>query len=164
MSKTAAPRSATERVVQALAAQGVEVEVRTFPEGTRTAVDAANAIGTRVEQIVKSLVFEVDGQAVVVLASGGNQVDTAKLGALAGGRATRADAHLVRSATGFAIGGVAPVGFPQPLHVYVDEDLLLLDEVWAAAGTPHAVFRIDPATLVRVSGGSVADVKREVGA
>ena len=125
---------------------------RDFPEGTRTAQDAAAAIGCSVGQIVKSLVFLRDEEPVLVLCSGANTVDAQRLGL------AKADADLVRRATGFAIGGVPPYGHPVPLETLVDEDLLGYDEVWAAAGTPRSVFPLTPAELVQRSGGSVARV------
>ncbi|MBI5106304.1 MAG: YbaK/EbsC family protein [Solirubrobacterales bacterium] len=125
---------------------------REFPQGTRTAQDAAAAIGCAVGQIVKSLVFVRDGRPVLVLCSGANQVDEAALGL------SKADAALVRETTGFAIGGVPPYGHPAPLETLVDEDLLAYDEVWAAAGTPRSVFPLAPAELVERSGGTVVAV------
>ena len=125
---------------------------REFPEGTRTAQDAAAAIGCSVGQIVKSLVFVRDQQPVLVLCSGSNTVDTQRLGLM------KADADVVRRVTGFAIGGVPPYGHPAPLDTLVDEDLLGHDEIWAAAGTPRSVFPLTPAELVARSGGTVARV------
>jgi Cys-tRNA(Pro) deacylase len=151
--------SATARVKQALADRGVEAEIFEFPQGTRTAEDAARAIGTTLAQIVKSLVFVADGRPVLALASGRNRVDVAKLARAAGAaRIERADADLVRSATGFAIGGVPPVGHTTPLDTFIDEDLLRYEVVYAAAGTPTAIFPIAPADLVRVTGGRVVDL------
>ena len=125
---------------------------REFPEGTRTAQDAAAAIGCSVAQIVKSLVFVRGDEPVLVLCSGANTVDTERLGL------AKADADLVRRTTGFAIGGVPPYGHPARLETLVDEDLLAFDEVWAAAGTPRSVFPLTPAQLLERSGGSVARV------
>ena len=133
--------------------------VSTFPEGTRTAGDAAAAIGCEVGQIVKSLVFRrASGAALLVVASGSNRVDEAKLAALAGERVGKADAAFVREATGFAIGGVPPAGHDAPVETIVDEDLLAFEEVWAAAGTPRDVFPLTPSELVAMTGGRVADV------
>jgi prolyl-tRNA editing enzyme YbaK/EbsC (Cys-tRNA(Pro) deacylase) len=146
-------------VVDAGAARGLTIEPRSFPEGTKTAADAAAAIGVEVGQIVKSLVFLVDGEPVMALVSGDNQLDEKKLSAARGGGVVgRADADAVRAATGFPIGGVPPLGHDLPITI--DEDLLRWDEVWAAAGTWTDVFPIAPAELVRVSGGAVADLKR----
>lgn len=152
-------KASVRRVHDALTAHGLEPRIREFPSSTRTAAEAAAAIGTTVERIVKSLVFTAGARTIVVLASGANRVDTERLGALVGERVERATAERVRQETGFAIGGVPPLGFPRPLPVYIDRDLLQYDEVWAAAGTPHSVFPITPAELVRVSGGQVVDIK-----
>src|SRR5438067_9195143 len=140
---------------------GLDIEVRTFPEGTKTAADAAAAIGVAVGQIVKSLIFAVDGDVVVAYVSGANQLDEEKLAAAAGGRkAKRVDADTVREATGYPIGGVPPFGHTRPLRVFVDEDLLGFDTVWAAAGTWNDVFELTPDDLVRASGGTVTNLRR----
>lgn len=149
------------RVVDAAAALGLEVSPRTFPDGTRTAQEAADAIGVKLGQIVKSLIFGVDGELVLAYVSGANQLDETKLAEAAGGvMCQRVDADVVRSATGFPIGGVPPFGHATPLRVFIDPDLLKYDEVWAAAGTWHDVFGIDPRKLVEASGGAVTDLKR----
>jgi Cys-tRNA(Pro) deacylase len=151
--------SATDRVHQALSALGLSAEIQEFPQGTRTAQDAADAIGTTLGQIVKSLVFLADGRPVLVLASGKNRVDSGKLARAAGAaRIERADADRVRAATGFAIGGVPPVGHAAPMETYIDEDLLAYEIVYAAAGTPNAIFPITPPDLVRVTGGRIAEL------
>jgi Cys-tRNA(Pro) deacylase len=150
------------RVVAAASAVGIEVEPTEFPEGTRTAEDAARAIGCTVGQIVKSLVFTLDGEPVLALVSGSNQLDGEKLAAVLGGAAVgRADADLVRSATGFAIGGVSPLGQATVLPTAIDQDLLTYDEIWAAAGTPRHVIPLRPADLVAATGGTVADLRVE---
>jgi Cys-tRNA(Pro) deacylase len=152
----------TQRVIAAGQGLGLAVSVRTFPEGTKTAADAAAAIGVEVGQIVKSLVFTIDDAPVIALVSGANQLDERRLAAEAGGaKCRRADADLVRSATGYPIGGVPPFGHAQPLRVYVDRDLLDYEEVWAAAGTWNDVFPIDPDALVRATEATVADLRRE---
>lgn len=146
-------------VVDAAAALGLDIAVREFPDGTRTAEDAARAIGVTVGQIVKSLIFRVGDDVVVALVSGPNRLDERRLAAAAGrpgAPIARVDADGVRTATGFPIGGVPPFGHPGPLATYVDEDLLAYDEVWAAAGTPRHVFAVSPGDLVRVTGGRVA--------
>jgi Cys-tRNA(Pro) deacylase len=149
------------RVTQAARDAGLEIEVRKFPEGTKTAQDAADAIGVTVGQIVKSLVFGVDDEIVMALVSGVNQLDEKKLAAAAGGtKCKRVDADVVREATGYAIGGVPPFGHSTQLRVFVDPDLLQYDEVWAAAGTWNDVFGAAPADIVRVAGGVVTDLKR----
>jgi prolyl-tRNA editing enzyme YbaK/EbsC (Cys-tRNA(Pro) deacylase) len=133
--------------------------VSTFPEGTRTAADAAAAIGCDVAQIVKSLIFRrASGAAVLVVASGASRVDEAKVEALLGEPIGKADADFVRAATGFAIGGVPPAGHAAPLETLVDRDLLALGEIWAAAGTPRTVFPLTPDELMAMTGGRVADV------
>ena len=149
------------RVTQAARDAGLEIEVRKFPEGTKTAQDAATAIGVTVGQIVKSLVFGVDDEIVMALVSGSNQLDEKKLAAAAGGsKCKRVDADAVREATGFPIGGVPPFGHTTQLRVFVDPDLLQYDEVWAAAGTWNDNFGAAPADIVRVAGGVVTDLKR----
>ena len=149
------------RVVSAAKERGLDIVTKRFPEGTKTAADAAAAIGVTVGQIVKSLVFGVDGEIVMALVSGSNQLDEKKLAAAAGGtKCSRVDADAVREATGFPIGGVPPFGHSTQLRVFVDPDLLQYDEVWAAAGTWNDNFGAAPADIVRVSGGVVTDLKR----
>ena len=149
------------KVVDAAKELGLDVEVRRFPDGTRTAADAAAAIGVPVGAIVKSLVFAVDGEVVMALVSGANQLDESKLAAAAGGSTCgRVDANAARDATGFPIGGVPPLGHATPLRVFVDEDLFGYEEVWAAAGTPHEVFGVDPRELVRAIDAPVVDLRR----
>jgi prolyl-tRNA editing enzyme YbaK/EbsC (Cys-tRNA(Pro) deacylase) len=157
-----APRaSAVERVRAALAAQGLpEVPVRQFAERTATAADAAAAIGTTVEQIVKSLIFLSKDEPLLVMVSGVNRVDVDKLTELVDGPVKRANADQVRELTGFSIGGVPPVGHARPIRALIDRDLLDFEEVWAAAGTPNSVFVIQPGELVRITGGQVADLKQ----
>ena len=149
---------AARRVADALAAAGVVAEVRAYAESTRTADEAAAAVGANVGQIVKSLVFLADGRPILALVSGANRLDTAKLAQIAGAKITRADADTVREATGYAIGGVPPVGLATPLPVYCDRDLMRYAEVWAAAGTPHAVFSIAPETLARITNAEIVDL------
>ena len=152
------PRAA-EAVVAAGRSLGLELDVREFPEGTRTAADAARAIGCQVDQIVKSLVFVADTEPVLVLTSGGNRVDVVKVGKERSAAVVRkADASEVRAATGYAIGGTPPFGHARELAVLIDRHLTGFEVVWAAAGTPRHVFPIAPADLVRVTGGQVADV------
>jgi prolyl-tRNA editing enzyme YbaK/EbsC (Cys-tRNA(Pro) deacylase) len=144
--------SAADRVTAVLRAAGVDAEIREFPEGTRTAPEAAAAIGCDVAQICKSLVFRVGGAPLLVIASGANRVDEGRFGAV------KADAAFVREQTGFAIGGVPPFGHARAIDTVIDEDLLRHDVVWAAAGTPRAVFAIAPEALVALSGGRVERV------
>jgi Cys-tRNA(Pro) deacylase len=147
------------RVVEAASAQGLAIEVRRFPEGTRTAADAARAVGCEVAQIVKSLVFMADDRPIVALVSGANRVDLAKLAGAAGATSVRrADGDEARAATGYAIGGVPPFGHASGTTILVDRDLESHEVVWAAAGLPDAVFALAPADLVRASGGTVVDL------
>ena len=151
----------TLRVIAAARDAGLEITTRRFPEGTKTAADAAAAIGVTVGQIVKSLVFGVDNEIVMALVSGSNQLDEKKLALAAGGaKCARVDADAVREATGYPIGGVPPFGHSTQLRVFVDPDLLQYDEVWAAAGTWNDNFGAAPADIVRVAGGVVTDLKR----
>ncbi|HEX8004764.1 MAG TPA: YbaK/EbsC family protein [Mycobacteriales bacterium] len=144
----------TERVVAALRAAGCDSEVVELTEPARTAAEAAALLGVSVGQIANSLVFVAGGEPLLVMTSGANRVDTAALGERLGAPVERADADTVRAATGFPIGGVAPVGHATALRVLVDEDLLAHDAIWAAAGTPHTVFPTTGAELVRVTGGT----------
>jgi Cys-tRNA(Pro) deacylase len=149
------------RVMEAARERGLEITTKRFPEGTKTAADAAAAIGVSVGQIVKSLVFAVDGEIVMAYVSGSNQLDEKKLALAAGGaKCSRVDADAVRAATGYPIGGVPPFGHSTQLRVFVDPDLLQYDEVWAAAGTWNDNFGAAPADIVRVAGGVVTDLKR----
>ena len=148
------------RVMEAARERGLEITTKRFPEGTKTAADAAAAIGVSVGQIVKSLVFGVDSEIVMALVSGSNQLDEKKLAAAAGGaKCARVDADAVRDATGYPIGGVPPFGHSTQLRVFVDPDLLQYDEVWAAAGTWNDNFGANPNDIVRVAGGVVTDLK-----
>jgi Cys-tRNA(Pro) deacylase len=156
-------KAAVARVVNALDEAGITSEVREFAESTRTAEDAAAAIGTSVGQIVKSLVFMAGDEPMLALVSGRNRADVRKLSALTGTPITRADADMVRKATGYSIGGVPPIGHASDLTTYLDRDLLRYDVVWAAAGTPNAVFSISPQRLVEVAGAQVADLATEEG-
>ena len=151
-----------ERVRRALLAAGESDTIQAFPDGTRTAADAAAAIGCGVAQIAKSIVFAVQGGgAAVVVASGANRVDRRRAGAALGLRLMVADADFVLSATGFAAGGVAPVGLIGPVVMLLDEDLLALDPVWAAAGSPRHVFRTTAEALRRMTGAAVTAVRVE---
>jgi Cys-tRNA(Pro) deacylase len=149
------------RVVAAGRELSLEIEPFHFPDGTKTAADAAAAIGVDVGQIVKSLIFAVDGEVQLAYVSGRNQLDERKLAAAAGGTTcTRVDADTVRTATGFPIGGVPPFGHATALPVFVDPDLMQYDVVWAAAGTWNDVFAIAPDDLVRASNGTVTELRR----
>jgi prolyl-tRNA editing enzyme YbaK/EbsC (Cys-tRNA(Pro) deacylase) len=153
------PTSA-QRVQQALQALGLPLRVVELPASTRTAADAAQAIGCQVGQIAKSLVFRgaETGRPVLVVASGSNRVDEQKIAALLGEPLAKADADFVRLRTGFVIGGVPPVAHLEPLQTFLDEDLFQNEEIWAAAGTPHTVFRLSPANLIRMTAGRVAKI------
>ena len=148
-----------ERVRAALLAAGHDDTITMFPDGTRTAQDAASAVGCAVAQIAKSIVLRAGEQVVLVIASGANRVDVAKVAARLGRPVKPADGRWVRDVTGFAIGGVAPVGHALAPRIFIDADLMALDPVWAAAGTPRHVFRTSAAELARMTGGEVTDVK-----
>jgi prolyl-tRNA editing enzyme YbaK/EbsC (Cys-tRNA(Pro) deacylase) len=150
-----------ERVRTALLAAGHPDTIMQFPSGTRTAADAAAAVGCTVAQIAKSIVFRGGMRAAVVITSGANRVDQAKAEAALGVKLGRADADWVRQTTGFAIGGVAPVGHRSEPLLLLDEDLMALDPIWAAAGSPSHVFRTTPTELVRITGARVASVRSD---
>ena len=156
MKKAGAPSA-----LRVQAALGDRFEVLEFDAGTRTAADAAAAIGCEVAEIAKSLLFRAreSGRPVLVVASGVNRVDEKKVAAVIGEKIARADADFVRENTGFAIGGVPPVGHAVAPLTLIDEDLLKLATIWAAAGTPNAVFSLTPGELVELTGGRVAEVK-----
>ena len=147
-----------KRVKAALEAEGLAVEVMEMAGETRTAADAAREAGCDIDQIAKSIIFrgENSGEVVLFITAGGNQVDAARASDVAGEPLGRADAAFVRSVTGFAIGGVAPVGHLNPLRVFFDPRLSEFEVVYAAAGTPRHIFPIDPADLRRISGASSA--------
>ena len=148
-----------DRVVAALAAADVPTEVIEMSEGTRTAADAAAAVGCALDQIAKSIIFKggTSGRPILFLTAGGNRVASDHAARVAGEALGKADADTVRAHTGFAIGGVAPVGHPAPLRTFFDPRLLDFEVVWAAAGTPRHVFAIDPRVLLRISGAEVSD-------
>ena len=151
--------AAHPRFAEALEELGLDVELREFPDAVRTAAQAAAAIGCELGQIVKSLVFEADGDPVVVLMDGASQVDlTLVREELGASVVQRANAATVREATGYAIGGVPPFGHRTPTRVLADHGLLRHDVVWAAAGTPHTVFALAPRTLIDHAGGELVDV------
>ena len=148
-----------KRVERALAEAGVKAEIREMGAETRTAAQAATEAGCEIDQIAKSIIFrgETGGHVVLFITAGGNQVDPAKAAELAGEALGKADAALVRAETGFAIGGVAPVGHLNPVRSFFDPRLLDFPLVWAAAGTPRHIFSIDPADLLRISGAQPSD-------
>ena len=157
----AAPSSPTVRRVQeALGALGLGHEIVDLGQSARTAADAAGAVGCRVDQIAKSLVFRLreSGRALLVVTSGAHRVNESQVAALVGETLDRADPDFVRAETGFAIGGVAPIGHLKPVVTLIDEHLLTFEDIWAAAGHPNMVFRLRPADLVTMTGGRVAAV------
>lgn len=156
--------SAVQRFRQAALDLGVDINIVEFEQSTRTAAEAAAAIGCDVAQIVKSLCFSANGQPVMALVSGDNQLDKRKLAGLldvSRKKVRRADADVVRQATGYSIGGVPPFGHVEAMPVFVDEDLLRYETVWAAAGTPNSVFAVAPERLVALASGTVADLRQE---
>jgi prolyl-tRNA editing enzyme YbaK/EbsC (Cys-tRNA(Pro) deacylase) len=154
-------KDSVDRVRTALSELGLETEIKEFSASTRTSADAAAAIGCSVAQIAKSLVFRAkpSGRAILVMASGANRVDEKKLAAALGETIGKADADFVRAETGFAIGGVSPVGHGIKLKTFIDEDLMGFSEIWAAAGSPNSVFRLTPQDLLRVTGGQILALK-----
>ncbi|MBC7234073.1 MAG: YbaK/EbsC family protein [Chloroflexi bacterium] len=158
MSKPLPPSA--QKIQEVLQHLGISSQVLELPQSTRTAAEAAQAVGCAVGQIVKSLVFrgKQTHKPILVLASGANRVNEKTLARLVGEPIEKADADFVREQTGFSIGGVPPIGHIQPLPTYIDEDLLQYEEIWAAAGTPHAVFPLTPADLVRMTGGTVIPI------
>ncbi len=158
MSEALSP--AAERVQELLREAGSEARVRQLPMTARTAADAAAAIGCTVAQIAKSLVFRArSGKPVLVIASGANRVDEGKIAAALGEPIGKADASFVRDTTGYAIGGVAPIGHATPPRIFIDQDLRQHGVIWAAAGHPHAVFPLTAAELERLTRGAVTEVK-----
>ena len=150
------------RLSERLRESGLDAQVVEFEQPTRTSADAAAAIGCSVAEIAKSVVFrgKSSGRAVVVVASGANRVSEEKVASMVGEALARADADFVRAATGYVIGGVAPLGHAQPVKLLIDEDLRRFEKVWAAGGTPHSVFPLTPDELRRVTGADWSDVKQ----
>jgi prolyl-tRNA editing enzyme YbaK/EbsC (Cys-tRNA(Pro) deacylase) len=150
-----------QKVQDALHTLGFYLPVVELPDSTRTALEAAQAVGCQVGQIVKSLVFKTkrSQRPILVIASGSSRVDEKKIEALIGEPLGKADADFVRQRTGFAIGGVPPLGHNEAIQTFIDEELLQYSQVWAAAGTPHAVFCLDPADLPQMTGGQISSVK-----
>lgn len=154
-------KPSVERVRSAIRDLGLEREVIELSVDARTSQQAADALGVEVGQIAKSLVFTVNRNPLMVIASGANRVDEEKLGRLAGGKVRRADPETVKQATGYTIGGVPPLGHAAPLPVYIDPDLLRYALIYGAAGSPECVFPLTPDELIRATGGQVADLKQE---
>ena len=150
-----------DRVRAALEAASLACNIRTLPDSTRTAVEAADAVGCSVGEIAKSLVFRAGDRAVVAIMSGDNRLDPARLAAAIGEEVRRADADFVRAVTGFAIGGVPPLGHATPVDVFMDPDLFRFDEIWAAAGSPYSVFAVEPSRLRDATGATVMELKAE---
>lgn len=152
--------TSAQRVQDALDAAGISRHVRELSSSTRTAEDAANTLGCEVGQIAKSLIFRgrESGEPILLIVSGSNRVDVARAAAAVGEELAKADAEFVREKTGYAIGGVPPVGHAAAVRTYIDQDLLAYDQIWAAAGTPRAVFALTPAQLVQLTGGPVITV------
>lgn len=149
-----------QKIQQILKTWGISGEVIELPTSTRTAQEAAQAIGCAVGQIAKSLIFRGvrSGKPILIVASGSNRVNEARLAEIVGESVAKAEASFVRLHTGFAIGGVPPIGHPSPLETYIDQDLLPFKEIWAAAGTPHAVFRLNPEDLQRITKGRIVTI------
>jgi Cys-tRNA(Pro) deacylase len=159
MTKPLSPSA--QKIQDALAALGFTNQVIEHAQTTRSAAEAAAAVGCTVAQIAKSIVFRAkgSGRAVLVVASGPNRVNEKAVEAALGDKLGKADAEFVRAETGYAIGGVSPIGHAKPLDIFIDADLMGLDEIWAAAGTPNAVFKLTPDELRRMTGGRVIDIK-----
>ena len=153
--------ASAQKVQNILAERGTTLKVVEFIESTRTSAEAAERVGVSIGQIAKSLVFKAktSGKAVLIIASGSNRVDEKKIAALLGEKIGRADPEFAREATGFVIGGIPPLGHIQELPTFLDEDLFQYPIIWAAAGTPNAVFELTPAQLAELAGGEVADIK-----
>ena len=147
-----------KRVRQAMDQAGITAEIRELGQA-RTAQMAADGVGCALDQIAKSIIFRglTSNEAILFLTAGGNMVDTDKASAVAGEPLGKADAALIRAQTGFAIGGVAPIGHVNPIRAFLDPRLLEFDEIWAAAGTPHHVFPMKPADLAPLTGAQIAD-------
>ena len=152
--------SAIDRFIIEAEASGLDIEVQRYPDGTRTAADAAAAVGCKIDQIVKSLVFMADVRPILILCSGARRVDEEKLAEYIGTEIRIAGASEVRAATGCAIGGTPPLGHTVPLKTVVDPHLMEFEEIWAAAGTPDSVFPIQPKELVKATSGAVVAVTR----
>lgn len=152
---------AAQKVQDVLLVYGLQVQVIEMSDSTRTAVEAAQAVGCEVGQIVKSLVFKgkESGKPILVEVSGANRVNEKALSALVGEKIVKPDADFVREQTGFSIGGIPPVGHTNPMVSLIDEDLMQYEVVWAAAGTPNAVFQLTPQDLEKITGGRIIAVK-----
>lgn len=156
--------SSAQKVQDTLQSLGSNLQVIEFEQTTRTSTEAAQAVGCDVGQIAKSLIFKgkQSGKAILIIASGANRVDEKKIRALAGEKVEKPNADFVREQTGFVIGGVPPVGHAQKLETLIDEDLMKFDEIWGAAGTPNAVFKLAPQDLVKMTGGKIVNIKTSI--
>ncbi len=154
--------SSAQKVQDALNNLGYDYRVIEFKDSTRTAQDAAQRLNCEVGQIVKSLIFKgkKHQQAILILTSGANQVDVKRMRIYTDEKIERADPAFVRECTGYAIGGIPPLGHLHPIHTYIDEDLLQYEKIWAAAGTPNAVFELDANQLAKMTAGKVVSVKK----
>jgi len=154
-------RKSSEKVQNVLNDFGLNLNVVEFSESCRTSQEAADSIGCTVGQIAKSLIFKgkISGKPILIIASGANRVNEKKVKEYTGEKLEKADAEFVLEHTGFAIGGVPPVGHKYPIDTYIDEDLMQYEEIWAAAGNPNAVFRLTPEILVKITNGTVISVK-----
>jgi prolyl-tRNA editing enzyme YbaK/EbsC (Cys-tRNA(Pro) deacylase) len=147
-----------QKIQDALKERGLQLAVIELDTSTRTAQDAANAVGCQIGQIVKSLVFRSGDDALLFLVSGQNQLNVARVSAELGIPIKKADADFAHQKSGYPIGGVPPLAHEEPMHTYIDRDLMVFDEVWAAAGTPHAVFKLESRLLPEVTGGLILDL------
>ena len=154
--------ASAQKVQESLRGLGMNCQVVELPGSTRTAADAASAVGCRVEQIAKSIIFQgkTSGKPVMVIASGSNRVNEKRLRDLISEPVKKADADFVRLHTGFTIGGVPPVGHANPIDIFIDQELMDYAEIWAAAGTPHAVFKLTPQELAAMTGGKTVDIAK----
>lgn len=157
-------KKSTIRVKEALESFDFDLTIVTFDASTRTASDAAKSIGCDLNQIAKSLIFKGKKSElpIMVVASGSNRVDTKKIAKDLGEKLRKADADFVRQHTGYAIGGIPPIGHTKPIKTIIDEDLLKLDVIWAAAGTPNSVFKLTPTTLQEITKGKILDIKQKM--
>lgn len=151
----------TERVKEILKSFKIPIDFREFTQSTKTSQEAADAIGCKVEQIGKSIVFrgKASGKAYLVIASGKNRVNEKRLSEIVGEPIEKGDANFVKERTGFVVGGVPPFGHKEPLETYIDEELFSFQEIWCAGGTPHSVFKIKPEELLKITKGVIISVK-----
>lgn len=156
--------TSVEKVKETLSDIGIDTEIVTFDQSTRSSQEAADAIGCSVSQIAKSLLFRGKKTLtpIMVIASGSNMVDTKKIKVFMNENIGRADADFVKENTGYTIGGVPPVGHIKPIRIFIDEDLIQYDIIWAAAGSPHSVFKLTPDDLVKITNGDVVNTKKNI--